>query len=208
MYTTLNAIRKYRPCKPSWTKLLNGLGKTAADDEPIPITKIIDILGIEDAIWCLRAVDAKHIPWIKRYALWCATQLRHLMADRRSAHVLDVAIRYLDGQATEAEMRAATGDAYRTAVAREICAPSDTPTRQATEAEMRDATCAVRAAHAALGARTALSALSAISAISAADAASYAAAVDRAPADGAWLAYAAARSAQETELRRICALTE
>ena len=35
--TTLNAIRKYSPCTDGWKKLLAHLGKTEADDEPLPL---------------------------------------------------------------------------------------------------------------------------------------------------------------------------
>ena len=66
MLTTLNAIRAHSPCATGWSKLLRYLGKTGADDEPLLITTILDSNGVEDALWCLRAVegyreiDAKH----------------------------------------------------------------------------------------------------------------------------------------------------
>jgi hypothetical protein len=54
MKTTLNAIRSHCPCKSGWEKLLNHLGKTKADDEPIDLMTILESNGIQDAIWCLR----------------------------------------------------------------------------------------------------------------------------------------------------------
>ena len=75
--TTLNIIRAARPCNKGWTKLLKGLGKTAADDEPLPLMTILDINGLDDALWCIDADPA--LERIKRhYQAWCAEQVLHL----------------------------------------------------------------------------------------------------------------------------------
>ena len=37
--TTLSRIRARSPCEDGWRKLLAGLGKTAADDEPLPYAR-------------------------------------------------------------------------------------------------------------------------------------------------------------------------
>ena len=106
MKTTLNQIRKYEPCADGWQKLLTYLGKTKADDEPLSIATIIDSNGLNDALWCLRAVEG-HGREISLYAVWCARQVQHLLADKRSLKVLDVAERYANGQATKYELAAA-----------------------------------------------------------------------------------------------------
>ncbi len=59
MNTTLNEIRKYYPSKSKWRKLLASLGKTESDNEPLSFREILDHLGIEDALWCLRVLDYK-----------------------------------------------------------------------------------------------------------------------------------------------------
>ena len=120
-HTTLNKIREHGPCAEGWAKLLRYLGKTRADDEPLALATILDSNGIEDALWCLRAVSG----WEREkrlYAVWCARQVQHLMADERSLQALDVAERYANGQATDAELdaaraaaRAAAWDAARVA---------------------------------------------------------------------------------------------
>ena len=51
--TTLNAIRAASPCHDGWTKLLKHLGKTSADDEPLPLLTVLDSNGIDDALWVL-----------------------------------------------------------------------------------------------------------------------------------------------------------
>ena len=111
MKTTLNKIRKYGPCADGWEKLLSYLGKTKADDEEISILTILDSNGLEDAIWCLRAVEGKDRE-IRLYAVWCARQVQHLMTNQRSIDALDVAERYANGQATQDELNAAMAAAW------------------------------------------------------------------------------------------------
>lgn len=106
MKTTLKAIRKHSPCEEGWTKLLRTLNKTKADDEPVSIIQILDSNGLDDALWCLRAVDG-HDREIRLYAVWCARQVEHLMTDPRSRDALDVAERHANGQASNRELDAA-----------------------------------------------------------------------------------------------------
>ena len=106
MDTTLNEIRAHSPCPEGWRKLLAHLGKTQADDEPLAITTILDSNGLEDALWCLRAVTG-HDREIRLYAVWCARQVRHLIADPRSIAAIDVAERFANGEATNEELIAA-----------------------------------------------------------------------------------------------------
>jgi hypothetical protein len=106
MKTTLTAIRQHGPCEDGWRKLLRHLGKTQADDEPLSIATILDSSGLDDALWCLRAVEGCDRE-IRLYAVWCARQVQHLMTDPRSLAALDVAERYANGLATDEELRAA-----------------------------------------------------------------------------------------------------
>ena len=107
--TTLNRIRANHPCEAGWKKLLAGLGKTSADDEPLPYARIAEINGLDDALWCCR-VEPQHAKVWRLYAVWCARQVQHLMTDPRSIAALDVAERYATGEATDDELMAA-GDA-------------------------------------------------------------------------------------------------
>ena len=109
--TTLNKIRAHNPCADGWEKLLTYLGKTKADDEPLAITTILDSNGIDDAIWCLRAVEGRDKE-IRLFAVWCARQVQHLLTDQRSLDVIDVAERYANGEATQDELAAATDAAW------------------------------------------------------------------------------------------------
>ena len=106
MRTTLNQIRAHSPCQDGWTKLLRGLGKTAADDEPLWIDTILDYNGLDDALWCLRAVEG-YDREIRLFAVWCARRVQHLMTDPRSVEALDVAERHARGEASDKELKAA-----------------------------------------------------------------------------------------------------
>ena len=111
--TTLNRIREHSPCAEGWGKLLKHLGKTKADDEPLPFSVILESNGLDDALWCCRAEPQYAREW-RLYAVWCARQVQHLMTDPRSLAALDVAERYANGHATDAELETAW-DAARAA---------------------------------------------------------------------------------------------
>ena len=177
IYTTLKRIRKHSPCADGWSKLLAHLGKTKADDEPLSLATILESNGLDDAIWCLRAVKG-HEKEMRLYAVWCARQARHLITDPRSLAALDVAERYANGQATEEELRAA----YAAASAAAYDAASAAASAAACAAAWDAARAAARAAAYA-------------AAYGAAYAAAYGAAYDA--------ARAAARGPQTAEFRRV-----
>jgi hypothetical protein len=177
-YTTLNKIRACSLCQTGWEKLLAHLGKTKADDEPLPFSIILKSNGLDDALWCCRAAP-EYAREGRLYAVWCARQVQHLMTDQRSTEALDIAERYANGLATEEELaaaRAAAGDAARAAA----------------RAAARDAARAAARAAAGDAARAAARA-------AAGDAARAAAA-----GDAAWAAaWAAAKDAQAEEFKRV-----
>ena len=188
MHTTLNRIRAHSPCSSAWARLLRHLGKTQPDDEPLAITTILDSNGLQDAIWCLRAVEG-HDREIRLYAVWCARQVQHLMTDPRSLAALDVAERHARGDATDAELaaagaaaRAAAWDAARAAARAAAWAAAGAAAWDAAEAAAAEAAAAAAAEAAAAAA---------------AEAAAAAAAAAQAAAE-------AARAAQAARLREMC----
>ena len=104
--TTLNRIRACNPCATGWSQLLDGLGKRAVDDDPLPYADIVRINGIDDALWACRA-EPQHAREWRLFAVWCARKVQHLTIDHRSAAALDVAERYANGEATDTELAAA-----------------------------------------------------------------------------------------------------
>ena len=107
MYITINKLREHD----ADNELLESLSKTYADDAPIKIVDIFASNGLDDALYCLRAVDG-YDKEIRLYAVWCARQVQHLMTDERSLAALDVAERYAYGQASDAELDAAREAAW------------------------------------------------------------------------------------------------
>ena len=117
MKTTLNRIREHSPGVQGWSKLLTYLGKTNADDKPLEIATIVESNGLDNALWCLRAVEGEDRK-IRLFAVWCARRVQHLMTDPRSLKALDVAEAYANGTATLDELedaRDAAGYAARDA---------------------------------------------------------------------------------------------
>ena len=118
IYTTLNKIRAAGPCglKPDSNgtltglcKLMNYLGKTTTDDDPVSFAVILESNGLDDALWCLRAVPEELRRW-QKLAVAFARTVQHLMTDPRSLRALDVAQAHAEGRATDADLYAA-GDA-------------------------------------------------------------------------------------------------
>lgn len=184
MKTTLNKIRAHSPCHDGWKQLLVYLGKAKSDDDPLSIATILNSNGIDDALWCVCAVEGNERE-MRLFAVWCARRVEHLMTDPRSRTALDVAERYARGRATDVELQAAAGAAWAAAVA----------ARAAAAVAWASALSALRAAE-----RVAAWATEA-AAMRAAIAAAHAAAHD---AEEAVSARNAERSAQAEELRRVC----
>ena len=124
MKTTLNKIRAHSPCTDGWKKLLNNLGKTEADDEPLLLTTILESNGLDDTLWCLRAVDG-HEREMRLFAVACARRVQHWMTDKRSLDALDVAEKFANGQATQEELTAARAAAMAAGRAAARAAESD-----------------------------------------------------------------------------------
>jgi hypothetical protein len=110
MKTTLNKIREHNPCKESWEKLLNSLNKTKADDESIELKYILDLLGIEDAIWALRSIESDKD--VRLFACDCAESGLHIFEerypeDKRPRKSIETSRNYAIGKATIKELNAA-----------------------------------------------------------------------------------------------------
>ena len=106
LYTTLNQIRSHSPCSDGWETLLQHLGKTEQDDEPLSFATILESNGFDDTLWCLRTV-AGYDREIRLYAVWCARQVEHLDPSGVAKQINDISLRYANGEATEDELEIA-----------------------------------------------------------------------------------------------------
>jgi len=114
--TTLARIRAARPCEDGWRKLLSGLGKVAADDESLPLLTVLDINGLDDAIWVLSyAMPDDRLA--RHFQAWCAEQVLPLFVaerpnDNRAAWAAArAAARAVARDARERQLRAMIGGA-------------------------------------------------------------------------------------------------
>jgi len=135
---TMSQIKKNDPCKAGWKQLKKSKGFKIADyDTPFPLSDVRESNGLNDCLWCLRCVPEHNNLW-RKYTVWCARQVQHLMTDQRSLDALDVAWRHSDGLATDAELQAARAAAWAAAgVAAGVAAWA--ATGAAAEAAARDA---------------------------------------------------------------------
>ena len=113
--TTLKLIRAARPCEDGWRKLLGGLDKTQADDEPLPLLSVLDINGLDDALWVLSyAMPDDRLA--RHFQASCAERVLHLFETERpgDTRVRDQ-IAMLRNDAATPEQRTATRAAARDA---------------------------------------------------------------------------------------------
>ena len=108
--TTFRLLRKHDACVERYKVLRKAL-KGRKQDEPITLIEILDANGLDDALWALCAVPeeqtAERDRLTRLYACWCVRQVWHLLTDERSRHAVEVAERYVAGNATDVEMDAA-----------------------------------------------------------------------------------------------------
>lgn len=123
IYTTLNQIRNRhpagRPCESGWKKLLAGLNKTCADDEPISMAFILENNGFDDALW---VVDSLNIPEVWRFRAEIAARVLHIFnrkitSDPRPRQSIQAMLDYADGKISKSELDAAMDAAWDAACA-------------------------------------------------------------------------------------------
>ena len=96
--TTLRLIKAAGPCgqRPGyfagkqeltgWLKLLNFLGKTEADDEPLSFDTILESNGLPEALWCARTRPDRVDTW-RAYGAWCVGEQSQFLTPG-GAHIL------------------------------------------------------------------------------------------------------------------------
>ena len=114
---SLTEIRAKSPRTDGWRTVLAAKGGKDADMEAqFPLADIIETGSFDDALWALRCRPEYNKLW-RKYAVWCARQVEHLLTDDRSVAALDVAWRHSDGLATDEELAATWAAAWATSTA-------------------------------------------------------------------------------------------
>ncbi len=216
IYTTGQKLKEYHACVPSIVKFKETF-PNYTDKTKVPILQIIEVNGLEDAVWALRAIAGKkramEIPL--RFAIACAEHILHIFEneypnDGRSRRAIEAAKIVLHHNTKEnrriarAAAEAARAAAYSAAFAAEA-AHSAADAAEAVRVAFAADSAAYSAFAAADAVRVADAAFATYSAHSAAFAAEAADAADAAAeaADAVRVADAAERHWQEKELIKI-----
>ena len=129
-YFDMADIRSWKPCYDPVKHLpenWRGTALTILKNEAIPF---------EDRLWVVCRNEFISDRTMRLFAVWCARQVQHLMADKRSIDALDVAERFANGQATQAELEAAC---VAMAAARDAARDAARAAARAARAAARDA---------------------------------------------------------------------
>lgn len=131
-----------------YQKLVTGVGEGWGEDEPIPYAKILEINGLDDALWCLRAEPQHGMLW-RLMAVRFAREVQHLMEDQRRLAALDVAELHVNGAMKWLEPKRARAQAAAPppAAARAAWAAADVAAITGTRAVFPAADAAAQAAH-------------------------------------------------------------
>ena len=114
--TTLVAIRAASPCESGWKKLLAALGKTKADSEPLGLLTVLNSNGLDDALWVMSfAMPDDRLA--RHFQAWCAEQVLHIFEAVRpyDRRVRDQIEMLRRDDATKAERDAAWASAWAAA---------------------------------------------------------------------------------------------
>jgi len=128
LHTTFALAREAGACQGSYRAVAKALGGIPryGRDTPIPLSRILEVSGLEDALWCLRCVLPEEAPARDRLArllscdyadriapLWVAPPGEGWVP----ADTISVARRYAIGQATAEELQVARDAASAAAIA-------------------------------------------------------------------------------------------
>ena len=121
IHTTFRKLHEAGACTERYRFLAKALGgiKTYGKDTPITLLQILDINGLDDALWALRACDDAE-KFSRLLACDYAEHVLHIFEakypdDYRPRKAIEVARRYARGEATDAELTAAETAAWAAA---------------------------------------------------------------------------------------------
>ena len=136
--TTFAKIRAAGPCKSRYQMALKKAGGLRAygANTPITVRQIVEEMGLDDALWCLHTMPEFDHLW-RKFAVNCVRRVQHLMTDKRSIAVLDVAEQHARGEATHEELAVARHAAILAAIDT-VSGPAETSAEYAAAETARD----------------------------------------------------------------------
>ena len=142
--TTLTAVWKDAPLgRKRWKHLLEGLGVTEADEAPLPLERILDINGLDDALWALRSLEAYNRA-ARLFACNCAKLAlpvfeRAYPEDKRPRMAVETAELFAQGETTAEKL----ADAEKAAEAA-VNAAEQAKARESVRLAAKSAACAAQ----------------------------------------------------------------
>ena len=125
--TTLGLLRAHNACADRYAHLRDALGDGYGDSTPITIERILDLNGMDDALWALRATaqpeEAERLARLLACDFACSTPLNDgrvtydLLTDERSRRAIEVAHAFAFGGASRTELASARDAARDAAMA-------------------------------------------------------------------------------------------
>jgi len=118
LYTTFRLAKEAKACRESYLKFARFKGgiKKWGKDNPFPLTEVIDVCGIEDAVWCLRCTTTSSE---KIARLFACDYVEHVLAiyekqypnDNRPRQAIETARAFANGKVSQEELDAASSAA-------------------------------------------------------------------------------------------------
>jgi len=114
IHTTGRKAIEEGACEPSYSEMGEALGgvDSYGDNTPIPLSKVLEVCGLEDAIWCLRIAVEPIDKEARLFACDCAERVisifeREYPNDNKPRNAIEVARKFANGEATHEELKVA-----------------------------------------------------------------------------------------------------
>jgi len=119
LHTTFSKLHEAGACIGSYCKLAKHMGGIAkyGKDTPIPLSEILSVCGLDDALWALQAIVEPADREIRLLACDFAERVLPIFEklypnDKRPRAAIETARRYANGEATIEELNAARSAAW------------------------------------------------------------------------------------------------
>jgi len=111
LHTTFRKLHKEGACAPSYLKLAKTLGgiRKYGKDTPIPLDKVLESNGLDDALWCLRCINESAGMEIILFKCDCAERVLPIFEkeypdDNRPRILIETLRRFANKEATQEEL--------------------------------------------------------------------------------------------------------
>jgi len=119
LHTTFRKAKEARVCVESYRKMAKAVGgvRKYGMDTPIPLSKVLEVCGLDDALWALHITSENSDRIARVFACDCAERVLPLFEkrypnDKRPRHAIKTARLFAEGKASKSELANAASDAY------------------------------------------------------------------------------------------------